>query len=156
MRNDLSCALDGSTAYAQIKLTCLDTQGVEIAGAHSVRAAKKAHRDLSRLLERGDIPPAVAQAAGRVKQCLYMRANNRPSDSLTRHLAEVTDELEAAYGRMVRRGDDDGQPDYPEAYYDVRFDNEPENTYQRFIDAEGQLHPDGYVREFNKKIGMGA
>lgn len=48
------------------------------------------------------------------------------------------------------------KPDYPESYYDVRFDNEPENTYQRFLDAEGQLHPDGYVREFNKRIGVAA
>lgn len=41
-------------------------------------------------------------------------------------------------------------------YYDVIFDNEPGEVYQRFIDRDGQLHPDGYVAEFNKKIGYAA
>ena len=39
-------------------------------------------------------------------------------------------------------------------YYMVRFDSdEPDETYARFIDKEGQTDPDQYVREVNKKIG---
>jgi len=41
-------------------------------------------------------------------------------------------------------------------YYDVVFDNEPGEVYQRFVDRDGQLHPDGYVVEFNRKIGVAA
>lgn len=35
----------------------------------------------------------------------------------------------------------------------VRFENEPDETYERFVDREGQEDPAAYIREFNKKIG---
>jgi hypothetical protein len=40
-------------------------------------------------------------------------------------------------------------------YYLVRFDNEPDETYQRFVDRDGQHQDDPaiYIAEFNKKIG---
>lgn len=40
-------------------------------------------------------------------------------------------------------------------YYEVRFDNEPDETYQRFVDRDGQDQdsPALYIAEFNKKIG---
>jgi hypothetical protein len=37
--------------------------------------------------------------------------------------------------------------------YVVRFDNEPGETYERFVDSWGQENPEKYVRDFNKKIG---
>lgn len=37
--------------------------------------------------------------------------------------------------------------------YEVEFTNEPGQTYERFIDREGQENPPKYVREFNKKFG---
>lgn len=37
--------------------------------------------------------------------------------------------------------------------YVVRFDNEPDETYERFIDREGQEDPKTYQIAFNKKIG---
>jgi hypothetical protein len=38
--------------------------------------------------------------------------------------------------------------------YIVRFDNEPGETYERFVDTQGQqMEPDRYVRDFNKRIG---
>lgn len=43
-------------------------------------------------------------------------------------------------------------PDVDEAYV-VRFDNEPSETYGRFVDVEGQNDPEEYIRYFNKKIG---
>lgn len=62
----------------------------------STSEAKRVHREISRWLARGSFTPEVATAAERVKCALYMRAKNPRSESLTRHLAEVTDELEAA------------------------------------------------------------
>lgn len=40
-------------------------------------------------------------------------------------------------------------------YYLVRFDNEPDETYQRFVDRDGQDQdePAQYIAEFNKRIG---
>jgi hypothetical protein len=40
-------------------------------------------------------------------------------------------------------------------YYEVRFDNEPDETYQRFVDRDGQSQddPTTYIAEFNKRIG---
>lgn len=40
-------------------------------------------------------------------------------------------------------------------YYEVRFDNEPDETYHRFVDRDGQTQDDpaDYIREFNLKIG---
>jgi hypothetical protein len=40
--------------------------------------------------------------------------------------------------------------------YVVRFCEEPGETYERFVDVEGQENPDQYVRDFNKKIGKTA
>lgn len=37
--------------------------------------------------------------------------------------------------------------------YVVRFENEPDETYERFIDREGQKDPRAYQIAFNKKIG---
>lgn len=37
--------------------------------------------------------------------------------------------------------------------YEVRFENEPDETYERFVDREGQEDPAAYRAEFNKKIG---
>lgn len=37
--------------------------------------------------------------------------------------------------------------------YVVRFDNEPGETYERFVDREGQEDPEAYRRAFNAKIG---
>lgn len=37
--------------------------------------------------------------------------------------------------------------------YVVRFENEPGETYERFIDREGQEDPQAYQRAFNKRIG---
>lgn len=37
--------------------------------------------------------------------------------------------------------------------YLVRFDNEQDETYERFVDWQGQDNPGRYVRDFNKKIG---
>lgn len=37
--------------------------------------------------------------------------------------------------------------------YVVRFDNEQDETYERFVDWQGQESPATYVREFNRKIG---
>lgn len=39
--------------------------------------------------------------------------------------------------------------------YEVEFTSEPGQTYQRFIDRDGQENPPKYVREFNKRIGIG-
>jgi hypothetical protein len=43
-------------------------------------------------------------------------------------------------------------------YYLVRFDNEPGETYQRFVDRDGQDQNDPveYIRAFNQKIGYKA
>jgi hypothetical protein len=38
-------------------------------------------------------------------------------------------------------------------YYLVEFDNEPGETYPRFIDVQGQGGPAHYVHEINRKIG---
>jgi hypothetical protein len=38
----------------------------------------------------------------------------------------------------------------------VRFENEQDETYERFVDRDGQDNPEQYVREFNKKIGYAA
>lgn len=41
--------------------------------------------------------------------------------------------------------------------YVVRFHNEPGETYERFVDRDGQqCLPADYIREFNKKIGKAA
>ena len=40
--------------------------------------------------------------------------------------------------------------------YIVRFRNEPDETYERFVDREGQEDPEAYRREFNKRIGIAA
>ena len=40
--------------------------------------------------------------------------------------------------------------------YLVSFVGEPTETYERFIDREGQEFPPKYVREFNKRIGKAA
>jgi len=40
--------------------------------------------------------------------------------------------------------------------YVVRFENEQDETYERFVDREGQEDPTRYIREFNKKIGYAA
>lgn len=37
--------------------------------------------------------------------------------------------------------------------YVVKFDDEPHEKYERFIDVQGQDNPEQYIREFNKKIG---
>lgn len=37
--------------------------------------------------------------------------------------------------------------------YVVRFENEQDETYERFVDWQGQESPAAYVREFNRKIG---
>ena len=37
--------------------------------------------------------------------------------------------------------------------YVVEFTNEPKETYERFVDRDGQENPPKYVREFNKRIG---
>ena len=37
--------------------------------------------------------------------------------------------------------------------YEVRFRNEMDATYERFVDRDGQNDPERYVREFNAKIG---
>ena len=38
--------------------------------------------------------------------------------------------------------------------YVVRFDNEPNETYEQFIDREGQeVEPAVYIASFNKRIG---
>lgn len=41
-------------------------------------------------------------------------------------------------------------------YYVVRFQDEQEVAYERFIDRDGQGDPQQYIREFNKKIGYKA
>lgn len=46
------------------------------------------------------------------------------------------------------------QVDDVDEYYVVRFDNEPGETYERFVDRDGQENPEAYIREFNKKIGF--
>lgn len=38
--------------------------------------------------------------------------------------------------------------------YLVSFTGEPNETYERFIDREGQENPPKYVRSFNKRIGV--
>lgn len=43
-------------------------------------------------------------------------------------------------------------PDVDEQYV-VRFENEKGETYERFVDWQGQEDPDKYVREFNRRIG---
>lgn len=40
--------------------------------------------------------------------------------------------------------------------YLVSFVGEPSETYERFIDRDGQENPPKYVREFNVKIGKAA
>jgi hypothetical protein len=40
--------------------------------------------------------------------------------------------------------------------YVVVFADERHETYERFIDREGQKNPEKYVREFNKRIGIKA
>ncbi len=41
--------------------------------------------------------------------------------------------------------------------YVVKFDQDrPTETYERFVDAQGQADPAKYVREFNTKIGKAA
>ena len=40
--------------------------------------------------------------------------------------------------------------------YLVSFDTEPNETYERFVDVQGQDGPANYVREFNRKIGKAA
>ena len=40
--------------------------------------------------------------------------------------------------------------------YVVRFENEQDETYERFIDRDGQGDPQQYIREFNKRIGYAA
>jgi hypothetical protein len=40
--------------------------------------------------------------------------------------------------------------------YLVTFISEPLESYERFVDAQGQSNPKKYVIEFNKKIGKAA
>lgn len=40
--------------------------------------------------------------------------------------------------------------------YVVRFRNELDETYERFVDREGQNDPEAYRRAFNKRIGIAA
>lgn len=40
--------------------------------------------------------------------------------------------------------------------YVVRFRNELDETYERFVDWQGQENPQQYVRDFNRKIGIAA
>lgn len=40
--------------------------------------------------------------------------------------------------------------------YVVRFENEQGETYERFVDREGQEDPKQYIREFNRRIGYAA
>lgn len=40
--------------------------------------------------------------------------------------------------------------------YVVRFENEPGETYERFVDWQGQENPAKYVSDFNRKIGIRA
>jgi hypothetical protein len=37
--------------------------------------------------------------------------------------------------------------------YVVRFRNEQDETYERFVDWQGQENPEQYVKDFNRKIG---
>jgi len=38
-------------------------------------------------------------------------------------------------------------------HYLVEFTTEPGETYERFVDRDGQDNPPRYIREFNKKTG---
>jgi hypothetical protein len=49
---------------------------------------------------------------------------------------------------IVRRVDD------VDEQYIVRFDEEKAETYERFIDREGQENPQQYIREMNNKLGL--
>ena len=46
-------------------------------------------------------------------------------------------------------------PDVDEQYV-VTFITEPLETYERFVDRQGQFNPRKYVQDFNKKIGIKA
>lgn len=42
-------------------------------------------------------------------------------------------------------------------HYEVRFENEPDATYQRFVDRQGnEQDPAAYVAEFNKRLNITA
>lgn len=45
-------------------------------------------------------------------------------------------------------------PDVDEQYV-VTFSNEPNEKYERFVDAWGQSNPEKYRKEFNERIGYG-
>ena len=40
--------------------------------------------------------------------------------------------------------------------YEVRFRNELGETYERFVDRDGQDNPEQYVGDFNKRLGIKA
>jgi hypothetical protein len=48
-----------------------------------------------------------------------------------------------------------GKVDDVDEQYVVRFENEQDETYERFVDRDGQADSTAYIREFNKKIGLG-
>lgn len=66
--------------------------------------AQRLYGDFCRWLDRqearGDLPFAFASPAYRVRRTLWMCANNPPSASLRRFLAEEVEKLEEALGRQ--------------------------------------------------------
>lgn len=45
------------------------------------------------------------------------------------------------------------QVDDVDEQYNVTFISEPLETYERFVDRQGQANPKKYVEDFNKRIG---